>query len=63
MSGWPTTRCSPAGSSRSGRLRCYPLRLERSIKREFGFAKRPNNMFNPARFARSDSQGSALSAG
>jgi len=38
-------------ASRSGKRRCYPLRVERSVERESGFAKHPNNMFNPAPFA------------
>jgi len=28
------------------------LRIARPVEREFGFAKRPNNMLNLARFAR-----------
>ena len=30
----------------------YSLRVVRSVERVFGFAKRPNTMFNPARFGR-----------
>jgi len=28
------------------------LRIVRPVEREFGFAEHPNNMLNPARFAR-----------
>jgi hypothetical protein len=50
-------------TSRSGKQKWYALRIVRSVEREFGFAEHPNNMFNPARFARSDTQGYALGAG
>ena len=43
--------CGLAATSRSGRRRWYSLRLVRSVEREFGFAKRPNNMLNHVRFA------------
>jgi len=50
----PNTAFNPDGAvaSRPGKLRWYPLRVVRSVERESGFAKHPNNMFNPARFAR-----------
>jgi len=47
-----TLQSSGQGASRSGKRRCYSLRVVRSVERESGFAKRPNTMLNLARFAR-----------
>jgi hypothetical protein len=55
--------CSLAVVSRSGKRRCYALRIARSVERESGFAKHPNNMFNLARFARWTPKATALGAG
>ena len=41
-----------AVESRSGKRKCYSLRIVRWVERCIGFAKRPNTMLNPARFAR-----------
>jgi hypothetical protein len=39
-------------ASRSGRRKCYSLRIVRSVERVFGFAKHPNFLLNLARSAR-----------
>ena len=47
LAGGVSNRCI-----RSGKRKWYSSRIVRSVERESGFAKHPNKLLNPARFAR-----------
>jgi hypothetical protein len=44
--------CCSFHAARSDRRKWYASRIARSVGRVFGLAEHPNNMLNPARFAR-----------